>query len=152
MTVLLCDSEMRMLREQETAMNKLKDRRARFEMRVSETQRIVAEFKNRERMSDAPQYVEVFDQLKKRVEEFIAEVFQLWFCFSEVLLLKSNYSGNFIIFFYISLCFHLKKNSSSNGFLQLATFGRHHSLLIRSLLRFMHLYTFHTKIVLIADI
>ena len=67
-------SEMRMLREQEAAMNKLKDRKARFEMRLNETQRIVTEFKNRERMSDAPQYVEVFDQLKKRVEEFIAEV------------------------------------------------------------------------------
>ena len=80
-------SEMRMLREQETAMNKLKERRARFEMRLNETQRIVTEFKNRERMSDAPQYVEVFDQLKKRVEEFILEVYQrpvsrfLTFCF-----------------------------------------------------------------------
>ena len=71
-----CDSEMRMLREQETAMNKLKERRVRFEMRLNETQRIVTEFKNRERMSDAPQYVEVFDQLKKRVEEFILEVYQ----------------------------------------------------------------------------
>lgn len=72
-------SEMRMLREQETAMNKLRDRRARFEMRLSETQRIISEFKNRERMSDAPQYVEVFDQLKKRVEEFIAEVIFYWY-------------------------------------------------------------------------
>ena len=63
-----------MLREQETAMNKLKERKGRFEMKLSEAQRIVAEFKNRERMSDAPQYVEVFDQLKRRVEEFIAEV------------------------------------------------------------------------------
>lgn len=75
LTELFCfGSEMRMLREQETAMNKLRDRKARFEMRLSETQRIINEFKNRERMSDAPQYVEVFDQLKKRVEEFIAEV------------------------------------------------------------------------------
>ena len=76
---IFCYSEMRMLREQETAMNKLKDRKARFEMRLSETQRIITEFKNRERMSDAPQYVEVFDQLKKRVEEFIAEVFSVNF-------------------------------------------------------------------------
>ena len=78
--------------------------------------------------------------------------FNFGFVFSKELFLKSNYSGNFIIFFYIRLCFHLNKNSSSNGFLQLETFGRHNSLLIRSLLRFMHLYTFHTKIVLIADI
>eukprot|EP00795_Rhopilema_esculentum_P000293 gene293-9945_t len=74
---LIKNSEMRMLREQETAMNKLKERRGRFEMKLSEAQRIVVEFKNRERMSDAPQYVEVFDQLKRRVEEFIAEKKQI---------------------------------------------------------------------------
>ena len=71
---LLTLSEMRMLREQETAMNKLKERKARFEAKLNETQRVVTEFKNRERMSDAPQYVDVMDQLKKRVEEFIVEV------------------------------------------------------------------------------
>ena len=105
--MFLCDSEMRMLREQETAMNKLKERRARFEMRLNETQRIVAEFKNRERMSDALQYVEVFDQLKKRVEEFIAEVFQFHLFFSEVLLRKWNYSKKSLIIFSIPFCFHL---------------------------------------------
>ena len=65
---------MRMLREHETALHKLRDRKARFEMKLTETQKIVSEFKNRERMSEAPQYVDVFDQLKVRVEEFILEV------------------------------------------------------------------------------
>ena len=74
--ILIIHSEMRMLREHETAVNKLKERKSRFVLRLVETQKIVSEFKNRERMSEASQYVDVFDQLKIRTEEFIAEVFR----------------------------------------------------------------------------
>eukprot|EP00794_Sanderia_malayensis_P006878 gene6878-7653_t len=74
---LIKNSEMRMLREHETAVNKLKERKARFEMRLAETQKIVAEFRSRERTSEAAQYVDVFDQLKIRTEELIAEKKQI---------------------------------------------------------------------------
>ena len=68
-----------MLHEHQSASNKLRDRKARFEMKLAEAQRIVAEFRTKERMNEAAMYLEILNELKVRVDEFIEEVSNI-FC------------------------------------------------------------------------
>ena len=67
-------SENRITREHDTAMNKLFDWLARFEMQLNETLQSVKEFYTKDRVSEAKNYLVQLDELKHKVQEFLEEV------------------------------------------------------------------------------
>ena len=67
-------SETRVTREHDTAMNKLFDWLARFEMQLNETLVSVKEFHTKDRMSEAKTYLAQLDDLKDKVQGFLEEV------------------------------------------------------------------------------
>ncbi|CAH3192981.1 unnamed protein product, partial [Porites evermanni] len=66
-------SETRVTREHDTAMNKLFDWLARFEMQLNETLVSVKEFHTKDRMSEAKTYLAQLDDLKDKVQGFLEE-------------------------------------------------------------------------------
>ena len=70
-------SENRITREHDTAMNKLFEWQARFEMQLNETLQSVKEFYTKDRMSEAKTYLAQLEELKERVQVFLEEVHQL---------------------------------------------------------------------------
>lgn len=69
-----CPSEHRVTREHDTAMNKLFDWLARFELQLNETLQSVKEFYTKDRVSEAKTYLAQLDELKDKVQEFLDEV------------------------------------------------------------------------------
>ena len=67
-------SENRVTKEHDTAMNKLFDWLARFELQLNETLQSVKEFHSKDRISEAKTYVVQLDELKDKVQEFLDEV------------------------------------------------------------------------------
>ena len=72
--VFVSFSETRVTREHDTAMNKLFDWLARFEMQLNETLVSVKEFHTKDRMSEAKTYLAQLDDLKDKVQGFLEEV------------------------------------------------------------------------------
>lgn len=70
-------SETRITREHDTAMNKLFDWQARFEVQLNETLQSVKEFYTKDRMSEAKTYLAQLEDLKEKVQVFLEEVHQL---------------------------------------------------------------------------
>ncbi|RMX56942.1 hypothetical protein pdam_00011068, partial [Pocillopora damicornis] len=66
-------SENRVTKEHDTAMNKLFDWLARFELQLNETLQSVKEFHSKDRISEAKTYVVQLDELKDKVQEFLDE-------------------------------------------------------------------------------
>lgn len=71
--VLPC-SETRITREHDSAMNKLFDWLARFELQLNETLQSVKEFYTKDRMSEAKTYLAQLDELRDKVLGFLEEV------------------------------------------------------------------------------
>ena len=74
---LVLPSENRITREHDTAMNKLFDWQARFEMQLNETLQSVKEFHTKDRMSEAKTYLAQLEELKEKVQVFLEEVGRL---------------------------------------------------------------------------
>lgn len=74
---LVLPSETRITREHDTAMNKLFDWQARFEVQLNETLQSVKEFYTKDRMSEAKTYLAQLEELKDKVQVFLDEVHQL---------------------------------------------------------------------------
>lgn len=72
--MFVSSSETRVTREHDTAMNKLFDWLARFEMQLNETLVSVKEFHTKDRMSEAKTYLAQLDDLKDKVQGFLEEV------------------------------------------------------------------------------
>lgn len=70
-------SETRITREHDTAMSKLFDWQARFEIQLNETLQSVKEFYTKDRMSEAKTYLAQLEELKEKVKVFLEEVHQL---------------------------------------------------------------------------
>ena len=71
---LVLFSETRITREHDTAMNKLFDWQARFEVQLNETLQSVKEFYTKDRMSEAKTYLAQLEELKEKVQVFLEEV------------------------------------------------------------------------------
>ena len=76
--VFVSSSETRVTREHDTAMNKLFDWLARFEMQLNETLVSVKEFHTKDRMSEAKTYLAQLDDLKDKVQGFLEEVLTIF--------------------------------------------------------------------------
>ena len=76
--MFVSSSETRVTRERDTAMNKLFDWLARFEMQLNETLVSVKEFHTKDRMSEAKTYLAQLDDLKDKVQGFLEEVLTIF--------------------------------------------------------------------------
>ena len=76
--MFVSSSETRVTREHDTAMNKLFDWLARFEMQLNETLVSAKEFHTKDRMSEAKTYLAQLDDLKDKVQGFLEEVLTIF--------------------------------------------------------------------------
>ena len=76
--MFVSSSETRVTREHDTAMNKLFDWLARFEMQLNETLVSVKEFHTKDRMSEAKTCLAQLDDLKDKVQGFLEEVLTIF--------------------------------------------------------------------------
>ena len=72
----VCDREQKLSKEHDIAVNRLNDWKRRYLMTLTETQKVVNDFKTKDRMSEAESYVHLLDDTARRLEDFTLEVTQ----------------------------------------------------------------------------
>ena len=69
--------EDKLQKEHDIALTRLNDWKKRFLQRIVETQKQVSDMRHKDRMSEATNYVTLIEEISKRVDEFLDEVFLL---------------------------------------------------------------------------
>ena len=67
-------SELKLGREHDIATSRLRDQKRRFLEALTRTQKQVVEFKSKDRMGDAESYVQLLEEIAKKLEHFNQEV------------------------------------------------------------------------------
>ena len=73
MFVIIC-REQKLSKEHNIAANRLNDWKKRFLASLDETRKVVGEFKSKDRMSEAEQYVFTLNEIGKKLEDYNLEV------------------------------------------------------------------------------
>ena len=71
---ILRNAEVKLLKEKDNWINKLRDKRAKLTMKLNECLTRIKEFKQRDKISDAEAIVTELQQMSADIEEFIKEV------------------------------------------------------------------------------